>query len=326
MKVTASAPAKVILLGEHFVVYGKPAIVVAIDKRAYVTAELRTERSVYIKSNDLRISGCFHEGGKFQAEEGGPEAQTKLKPVETIARRLIDLSGGKMGVSLDITSEIPVEAGLGSSAAVSVASASALSQLLDLSLSKDDIFNLAYDAERLIHGTPSGIDPAISTYGGIVQYIRDKGVTHLSANVYLQFVIGNTGMTRSTGRLVASVRELREKYPSIVAPILEAAERTVFEAIRALESGDLRTLGNLMDVDHGLLSAVGVSNDALERLIYAARRAGAYGAKLTGAGGGGCMIALTPPDKIEDIVRAIRDVGGSAFTSRKVNEGVRIEE
>lgn len=324
MKATASAPAKVILLGEHFVVYGKPAIVVAIDKRAYVTAEPRTDRSVYIRSNDLNISGYFCDG-KFQVERGGSEAERKLKPVETIVRRLTDLSGRKLGVSVEITSAIPVEAGLGSSAAVSVASAAAISQLLNLDLSKDEIFRLAYDAERLIHGTPSGIDPAISAYGGILQYIRDRGITHLNVSADLQFVIGNTGMARSTGRLVALVRQLKERYPSIMNFILEAGERTVDEAIRALESGALTTVGNLMDVDQGLLSAVGVSNEALERLIYAARKAGAYGAKLTGAGGGGCIIALTLPDKIEDIVRAIRDAGGSPFISRKVNEGVRIE-
>ncbi len=324
MKATASAPAKVILLGEHFVVYGKPAIVVAIDKRAYVTAELRTDQSVYVKSNDLKISGHFNDG-RFEAEEGGPEAEAKLRPVETVVQSLIDLSEREVGISLEITSAIPVEAGLGSSAAVSVASAAAVSQLLGLNLSKDEIFRLAYDAERLVHGTPSGIDPAISTYGGILQYAREKGVTHLNIGADLQFVIGNTRMARSTGTLVASVRELKEKYPSIVCPMLEAAEKMVCEAVKALRSGDLKTLGNLMNIDQGLLSAVGVSNDALERLVYAARKAGAYGAKLTGAGGGGCMIALTSQENIEDVVVAIKHADGLPFTCRKADEGVRIE-
>jgi len=324
VKIKASAPAKVILLGEHFVVYGKPAIVVAIDKRAYVTAELRSDEAVHVKSEDLKISGYFHNE-KFKVEKGGPEAEAKLKPIETIARRLIDLSGKKIGVDVNINSAIPVEAGLGSSAAVAVASAAAVSQLLGLKLSKDDVFRFAYDAERLIHGTPSGIDPAISTYGGVLQYVRDRGTTHLNVGLDLQLVIGNTGVARSTGKLVGMVRELREKHSSVFDPILEASERIVCEAGKALESGDLETLGELMNIDQGLLSAVGVSNDVLERLIYAARGAGAYGAKLTGAGGGGFMVALTPKNRVEDVVRAIEDAGGLAFAAGKAEEGVRIE-
>jgi len=325
VKTKVSAPAKVILLGEHFVVYGKPAIVVAIDRRAYVTAELRSDEAVYVKSRGLKASGRFYNE-RFEAEEGGPEAEVKLRPVETVIRRLMNLSGEKAGVSLYIDSAIPVEAGLGSSAAVAVASVAATSQLLGLDLSKNEIFGYACDAERLIHGTPSGIDPAISTYGGVLQYVRDKGITHLNVSVDLQLVIGNTGIVRSTGRLVAMVGKLSEKHPSVFSPILESCDRIVCEAALALESGDLRTLGELMNIDQGLLSAVGVSNDALERVIYAARRAGAFGAKLTGAGGGGCMVALTPQGKVEDVVRAIDDAGGLAFAAREADEGVRIED
>lgn len=324
MKTKASAPAKVILLGEHFVVYGRPAIVVAIDRRAYVTVEARNDQVVYIRSKDLKVSGYFRDSG-FEAEEGGLEAEPKLRPVETVVRSLTELYGRNVGVTVDIDSAIPVEAGLGSSAAVAVASAAAVGRLLGLNLSKDDIFRLGYDAERLIHGTPSGIDPAISTYGGILHYVRDKGITHLGVNVDFHLVIGDTQTTRSTGRLVAMVRELRDKYSSVLTPILECGEKIVFEAIKALESGDLKTLGKLMNIDQGLLSAVNVSNWALERLIYAARNAGAYGAKLTGAGGGGCMIALTPQDNVGNVVRAIEDAGGLAFKARKADEGVRIE-
>jgi len=324
VKAKASAPAKVILFGEHFVVFGKPAIVAAIDRRAYVTAEPRSDETIYVKSEDLNLSGFFHDRG-FEAEEGGLEGEMKLKPIETVARRIVNLSGKKTGVTLDISSDIPVEAGLGSSAAVAVASASAVSGLVGLNLSKDDVFRFACDAERLIHGTPSGIDPAVSTYGGILQYLRDGGITHLNASKDLQLVIGDTGMSRSTGTLVAMVRDLRKRYPSVLDPILESAESIVCEAVKALEIGDLETLGELMNVDHGLLSAVGVCNEVLERLVYAAKMAGAYGAKLTGAGGGGCMVALAPHSRVESVVEAIRGAGGSAFPARIAGEGVRIE-
>jgi len=325
VKAKASAPAKIILLGEHFVVYGKPAVVIAIDRRAYVTAEHRSDKAIYIRSKELGVSGYFFNN-RFEAEEGGQEAEAKLKPIETLVRRLMSSARTETGITLEITSTIPVEAGLGSSAAVAVASAAAVSRLLGLNLSKDEIFQLAYDAERLIHGTPSGIDPAISTYGGTLHYIRNKGITPLNADVDLQLVIGNTGIPRSTGRLVAKVRELRGKYPTIINLILESGGRVVEEAVEALKHGDLQTLGELMDIDQGLLSAVGVSHSSLERLIYAAREAGAYGAKLTGAGGGGCMIALAPQEKVEEIVKAIMDAGGEAFTAKKTEEGVKVEE
>ncbi|MFQ6094599.1 MAG: mevalonate kinase [Candidatus Bathyarchaeia archaeon] len=324
MKGRASAPAKVILLGEHFVVYGKPAIVVAIDRRAHATARLRSDKAIYIRSNDLGVSGYFFDG-KFEAEEGGPEAEGKLRPVETVVRRLMNSAGTRAGVTLEITSTIPVEAGLGSSAAVAVASVAAVSSILGLDLSPDEMFNLAYDAERLIHGTPSGIDPAVSTYGGTLRYVKGKGITRLNVNVDLQLVIGNTGIPRSTGKLVGKVRELGNKHPTILNSILESSERMVEEAVKAMKSQDLETLGELMNIDQGLLSAVGVSHCMLERLIYAARDAGAYGAKLTGAGGGGCMVALAPQGRVEDIVKAITDAGGEAFTAKKTEEGVRFE-
>jgi len=323
VKCKASAPAKVILFGEHFVVYSRPAIVVAIDRRASITAEIRSDDAIYVRSKDLKASGYFYDG-RFRVEEGGPEAEAKVKPIECIVRKLAELHGKKIGVTVEIDSLIPVEAGLGSSAAVAVASAACIGQLLGLKLSKDHIYRLAYEAERLVHGTPSGVDPTISTYGGVLRYVRERGASRLNVGVDLQLVIGCTRMARSTGKLVAQVRDLAERYPSIFNPLSMACESIVEKAVEALEIGDLETAGRLMDMNQGLLSTLGVSNEVLEKLIYAARRAGAYGAKLTGAGGGGCMIALAPTQKVQDITRAIRDAGGYAFVASKTEEGVRI--
>ncbi len=324
MRVKASAPAKVILFGEHFVVYNRPAIVAAIERKVYVSAELIKEEAVYIRSDDLGISGFFRHG-RFIVEKGGEDAELKLKPIWLIADRLLSYSRSRKGLSIKIKSDVPVEAGLGSSAAVASASAYAINKLLNLNLSKDEIFRLAYESERLIHGTPSGIDPAVSTYGGLIYYVKDKGMSRLNVNLNFNIVIGDTGVPRSTGELVANVRELKRKYPSLVGSILKVSDIIIEEAVEALKSGDLKVLGELMNVNQGILSAVGVSSVDLERLIYAARDAGAYGAKLTGAGGGGCMIALAPPKKVDDIVEAIRRAGGSAFTARMAKEGVRVE-
>jgi mevalonate kinase len=321
----ASAPAKVILFGEHFVVYGEPAIVLAIDKRAYARATLRNDARIYINSRDLEASGFF-VGNRFQTEHGGKEAEARLQPINTVIQRILARSDEKVGVSVEINSSIPVAVGLGSSAAVAASVATAVSQLLDVELSQRDIFQLAYEAERLVHGTPSGIDPAVSTYGGVLLFRKEEGFQPLRVEADIPLVIGNTGTQRSTGELVALVRKRRDHYPKIIEPVIRAGGEITKEAVRALEKGDFAALGELMNLNQALLSAVGVSNEPLERLIRAARNAGALGAKLTGGGGGGCMIALASRDKLRRIADAIEKAGGEAFAAHKTGEGVKIEQ
>jgi len=325
LEVTASAPAKVILFGEHFVVYGKPAIVMAINKRAYVRAKLREDEKIYIRSVNLEISGFF-EKEKFMLESGGFEAKGKLEPIRVVAEKIFEYSEKKFGVDIEVNSKIPVAAGLGSSAAVTAATAMALSQLADLKISMNEIFKITYEAERLVHGTPSGIDPAITTYGGIILFRKDGEPCKLRVNYDLPLVVGDTGLERSTGDLVAKVRRNKEKYPLIIEPIIEAGGRIVERAVGALEKAELEIVGELMDINHSLLSAVGVSHECLDRLVNAARQAGALGAKLTGAGGGGCMIALARREMLKHVALAIEQAGGIPLTAEKTLEGVRIEK
>lgn len=324
IRAKASAPAKVILLGEHFVVHGEPAIVLAIDRRATVTAELRKDTKIRIKSNTLKASGYFLDD-KFHAEEGGEKARKSLEPIHAIAKNALKQSKKSSGVNLEVSSSIPVAAGLGSSAAVAVASAAALSQLLKGTVDLDEAFQAAFDAEKMIHGTPSGVDPAISTYGGVIRYRRGEDIRRLNVKMDLPLVIGNTGVKRSTGEMVAHVAKLKKCYPKLVGSLVEAAGEIAAKGIKALEDDDLEALGELMNINHALLCAVGVSNEPLERLIHAARKAGALGAKLTGAGGGGCIIALAKPESLRKVADAINQAGGEAFITRKTMEGVRVE-
>ncbi|MFQ5999722.1 MAG: mevalonate kinase [Candidatus Bathyarchaeia archaeon] len=324
MGAVASAPAKIILFGEHFVVYGEPAIVLAIDTRARASAELRTDQRIYVNSVDLGLSGFFmHE--RFHPERGGEEARTKLEPARIAIQRVLDFSKKEVGMNVKIESSISVAAGLGSSAAVAAAVAVASSRLLNLELSKEEIFHIAYEAERFVHGTPSGIDPATSTYGGVHLFDKKRGVTSLNVEGDIPLVVGDTGMKRSTGSLVAMVRERKERFPSIIDSIIKTGGKIALRAVKALETGALNAVGELMNINHALLCAVGVSNEPLERLVYAARKAGALGAKLTGAGGGGCMIALCLPDKLEEVAEAIERAGGTVFIARKTDEGAKIE-
>jgi len=322
--VTASAPAKVILFGEHFVVYGEPAVVIAIDKRAYATVKLRKDERIHIDSVDMRMSGSF-KGAKFQAEKGGAKACVKLEPVKNAVQQVLAAANKKTGLDITINSDIPVSAGLGSSAAVATSTIMAASRLLGIELSREQIFRLAYESERLVHGTPSGIDPAIATYGGTLQFQKGKDFDSLNVEANVPLVIGNTEVERSTGELVAAVRHMRERHRYIIEPIIKTGGRIALFAVEALKKGDLESVGDLMNVNHGLLSAVGVSHEALERLVYAARKSGALGAKLTGGGGGGCMVALAEEKKLNRVTTAIVRAGGTAFQVRKTDEGVRVE-
>jgi mevalonate kinase len=218
-----------------------------------------------------------------------------------------------------------VAAGLGSSAAVVAAVTTAVSALLNVNISKEEVFRITYEAEKIVHGTPSGIDPAIATFGGALLFQMDTGFKPLEVKMDIPLVIGDTGIERSTRVQVDKVRELRERYPQIMESFTWAARQIVMRALEALKERDLETLGELMNINHALLYGIGVSDESLEWLINAARKAGALGAKLTGAGGGGCMIALARNEKLEEVSEAIQRAGGTPFIARKTDEGARVE-
>ncbi|MEM3608724.1 MAG: mevalonate kinase [Candidatus Bathyarchaeia archaeon] len=325
MGVIASAPAKVILFGEHFVVYGEPAIVIAIDRRAYATVENRSDKKLYLRSTNLNLSGYF-DNGNFKVEHGDfKEAIMKFEPIKLAVEKVIEKCGEKTGLNIEINSTVPVAAGLGSSAAVVAAVIKAVSVFLGVELSKEEVFRITFQSEKIVHGSPSGIDPAISTFGGTLLFQMDTGFKPLEVEADIPLVIGYTGVERSTRIQVEKVRGIRDKYPHVIEPMMHAARELVLRAIDALKDNDLETLGELMNINHALLYGLGVSDESLEWLISAARKAGALGAKLTGAGGGGCMIALTRSEEIEKVVEAIQRAGGRPFIARKTDEGVRVE-
>jgi len=325
MGVVASAPAKVILFGEHFVVYGEPAIVIAIDKRAYAKTETRNDKRLYLRSVNLNLAGYF-ESGVFKIEQGNlKEAKLKFEPLKQAVEKILEKYGENVGLDIEINSTVPVAAGLGSSAAVVSAVTASVGALLNVKVSKEDVFRITYEAEKIVHGTPSGIDPAISTFGGTLLFQMDTGFKPLDVRMDIPLIIGDTGVERSTRVQVEKVRDMHEKYPRVVEPIMLAAREIVLKAMEALKENSLETLGDLMNVNHALLYGLGVSDESLEWLINAARKAGALGAKLTGAGGGGCMIALTKNEGVSEVLEAIQSAGGRPFIAKKTDEGVKIE-
>jgi mevalonate kinase len=325
MGVVASAPAKIILFGEHFVVYGEPAIVLAIDRRAYAAVDYHKDGRLHFRSPNLSLAGYF-ENGAFNVEQGDErEAKMKFEPVNVAVEKVLEKNKKHVGLDIEISSSVPVAAGLGSSAAVVTAVTAAVGALLKLEMSKEDIFSITYEAEKIVHGTPSGVDPAISTFGGALLFQIDTGFKPLEVKAEMPLVIGDTGVERSTRVQVEKVRHITHNYPRVAESIRKAAREVVLRAIDALEENDLKTLGELMNINHSLLCGIGVSDESLEWLVNAARKGGAFGAKLTGAGGGGCMIALADNEKLEQVLDAIMRAGGRPFIARKTDEGVRIE-
>jgi mevalonate kinase len=325
MGVTASAPAKVILFGEHFVVYGEPAIVLAIDKRAYAKVELRQDKRLYLRSANLNLAGYF-ENGYFKVEQGdAKEAKLRFKPLKLTVEKVLEIYGDNVGLDVEVNSTVPVAASLGSSAAVAAAVTAAVSALLEVTMSKESVFRISYEAEKIVHGKPSEVDPAVSTFGGTLLFQMDTGFRPLDVKGDVPLVIGYTGVKRSTRVQVAKVRDVRNKYSRVIDHIMMAAREIVLSAINALKDGNLETLGDLMNIDHALLCGLGTSDESLEWLVNAARKAGALGAKLTGAGGGGCMIALAENETLKQVLEAIQRAGGSPFVARKTDEGVRVE-
>jgi len=330
MRVLASAPAKIILFGEHSVVYGKPAIAAAIDLRTYVKAEFNENGRIRIEAKDIRTPGLtvsFSEDQIYFETDYGKAAEV-LSYVREAINLVMEEAGQRKGVTVSITSQIPVGAGLGSSAAVAVATIGAVSRLFGLELDKSEIAKLGHKVELLVQGASSGIDPTVSAVGGFLYY--QKGSFESLPVVELPIVVGYTGSSGSTKELVAKVRKNYEEMPEIIEPILNSMGKLVEKAREVIlaeydKEIKFKLLGTLMNINHGLLDALGVSTKSLSDLVYASREAGALGAKITGAGGGGCMYALAP-GKQSEVATAIKIAGGMPMVTKISKEGLRIEE
>jgi mevalonate kinase len=318
VKRVASAPAKVILFGEHFVVYGGPAILAAINRRTTARAQRRTDDKVVIRSD---IGACAEYTGA-RMTRGGSSAGAILDPINDAAARVLRANGKDTGVQIDMTSKIPLGMGLGSSAASCVSCIAAVDSLFG-SHGKKWICEMAIESERMIHKNSSGADCYISTFGGIMRYSRDSGYRSLKVGKNLNLVVSSTGISHSTGDLVESVRKFREANPVVFNDLGKQARDICGAATRALPEGNLPKLGQLMTENQALLKKIGVSHKKAEDLIDLSIRGGALGAKITGAGGGGAVIALAPSRKEgRKIASLIAKAGYESFEAQIDHEGL----
>ncbi len=290
---TASAPAKVILFGEHFVVYGNPAILAAINKR--VTAAARTlDDSRIIITSDIGAAAEY-SGSKFTLLRGGKSARTVLDPIYDAVKRCQRANKMKSGLKLDLRSEVPYGIGLGSSAASCVAAVGAVDSISGRH-GRRWVCELAVKSEKMIHRNSSGADCYVSAIGGMITYSKKEGFRKLVPKRALSLVVGNTGARHSTGELVASVARFRKRNMVLFRTLAKRAEEISQKALTAIRLGDVEQLGRLMNENQLLLQNIGVTHRT-NRLINTCIRAGALGAKITGAGGGGAVIALAATRK-----------------------------
>jgi mevalonate kinase len=300
---SASAPGKIILFGEHAVVYGFSAIAVPVTQvraKATVTPNIYGETGVVII--DAPDVGLESELSRLPEDN----------PIGAAIHGLLDhlKTDHIPACTLNIKSTIPVASGLGSGAAVSVAILRALAGFLGLQLPDETVSSLAFEVEKIHHGTPSGIDNTVVTYAKPVYFTKDHPIETFKIRKPFTIVIGDTGIASPTKETVGDVRSAWKKNPTHYNCLFAAIGSLTKTARLAIQGGHPERLGPLMDENHQLLGEMGVSSPALDRLAEAAKAAGALGAKLSGGGRGGNMIALVNPPKAEAISNAIRGAGG----------------
>jgi len=321
VKTRASAPGKIILFGEHAVVSGTPAIGSAVGLRARVTVEdLPGRLEIALRDMGLTVTG-FSVGpnGEVISLGSSEEAARAARYVAGVVREL-----DARDIRVIVESEIPVASGLGSSAAIVVAALAAVSSHMGLDLSVNQVAAQAHGIEKMVQqGLGSPMDTALSAFGGYQMVCGGASPLELPA---IEMVVGCTSRPHDTRSEVARVQELRSAYPEVIGPIFQAVGEITRRAIPCIRDGSLMELGTLMNMNQGLLESIGAGTRELSELIYAARGAGgALGAKLTGAGGGGCMIALPEPGRQRDVLIALAQSRGSGFPVKTGAEGLIVE-
>ncbi|MFT4885538.1 MAG: mevalonate kinase [Natronomonas sp.] len=326
---TSSAPGKVYLFGEHAVVYGEPAVPCAIERRARVTVEERDDDRVRVDADELTLDGFTvmwggEDGGRPDVNVPTPLVEAAMGYIDNALEQARDAADAPdAGFNITVESDIPLGAGLGSSAAVVVAGIDAATRELGVELDPIEIADRAYQVEHEVQdGQASRADTFCSAMGGVVR-VQGDDCRVIEGVPNLPFVVGYDGGSGDTGELVAGVRELKETY-GFAEDTVEAIGDVVRNGEGVLREDDLEELGRLMDFNHGLLSALGVSGRKLDSMVWTAREAGALGAKLTGAGGGGCIVAL---DRTEQTRTALEYTPGceDAFRAELDTDGVRVE-
>ena len=325
-QIRVSAPGKLMLLGEHAVVHHRPCLVTAMDARLHLTLELTGpgDDMFTIYAPDVGVDGG--QGRISTAFAGEHALAPGTRFIESTLAVFHERYELTHGLTIRTRSDFSSGAGLGSSSATVAAMLFGLARLFGLELEPDELFALGMDAVKRVQHLGSGFDLATAIYGGTLFYDNARPRQILPLNTPdIPLVVAYSGIKADTPTYVRRVNERLEHWPDAINGIFDAMAHIVKDARCALEDGDWPQLGELMDIQHGLAHALGVDTQETARLVFAAREAGAYGAKLSGAGGGDCVIALAPDDKRPAIEAALIAAGGEIVHTAPHAPGVRLE-
>ena len=287
-----SAPGKIILFGEHFVVHGTRAVVGAINKRVTVTSEKNDTAAISISSSLGKAT--------IPITEEIDSVEKKFRPFFFIAKEVISDHNFQNGITIDIQSDIPIGAGLGSSSACCVAAAASVSNLFS-KVDASQILDLAIDAERTIFPRTSGADCTVSTLGGIIEYQKESDPKAINIEHDFDFILVNSQKMHNTDAVVRRVNKFRDDNADTFSELCAEEDNLITKAIDSLQTFDLETIGKCMSQNQIFLERIGVSNDVLLDIVKTIEKE-TFGAKLTGAGDGGCVIALTDQSKKDSVV------------------------
>jgi len=322
MKVTASAPGKLMLFGEHAVIHQHPCLVTAVDLRVYVSIEKIEASMIYIETPKLSEQGQSFSlplNELFNDQYLHPQTKFIVASIRKIFSKYNLLQGLKILTSGPINSF-----GLGSSSAVTVASVYGLTNLFNIDITEQEIFDLAYSAVLEVQAVGSGFDVASATYGGTLFYTPTQKVEVLHLE-HLPLVIAYSGAKVSTTNLVQEVEQLRNQFPEIIDLVFKSIGRIATSARAAMLQNNWQITGKLANINQGLLESLGVSTPNLQKPILAARHSGSDGAKLSGAGGGDCMFAIVSEETRSTVEAAIEQSGAQVLHLDTNTEGVRLE-
>ena len=289
----ATAPGKIILFGEHFVVHGTHAVVCAINKRVSVTSETNDTAAISIESSLGKAA--------IPITEDVDTVEKKFRPFFFIAKEVISDHNFKNGINIKIESDIPIGAGLGSSSACCVAGAASISNLF----SKPDIsqiLDMSIDAERTIFPKTSGADCTVSALGGIIEYQKESDPKSIKTEHDFDFVVVNSQKMHNTDAVVSRVNKFKDDNADTFSDLCTEENKLITKAIDSLQTFDLETVGKCMSQNQIFLERIGVANDVLLDIVKSIEKE-TFGAKLTGAGDGGCVIALTEKSKKDSVVK-----------------------
>ncbi len=301
---TAHAPGKIILFGEHAVVYGQPAIAVPVTQvraTARVTPDIKGDPGIIlIQAPNVDLDTRLDELDLDHPFAAAIEGVTNTLGISQIP-----------ACTLRVTSTIPVASGLGSGASVSVAIIRALAGFLGQPLADEQVSAIAFEVEKIHHGTPSGIDNTVVTYSKPVYFIKGQPIATFNITKPFTIIIADSGIASPTKETVGDVRVGWQADPKKYETLFAAVGSITKSARDAIEGGHPTRLGPLMDENHELLQEMGVSSPQIDKMISAAKEVGAIGAKLSGGGRGGNIIALVPSERANDIAHALQNIAGT---------------